>query len=227
MSLLDFARGPALLVAVVVFLAGTAWRLVGVLFLRDPKDLSEPRAAAAWKGIRLIALRSWPRREFLAGSAFSEIAGYTFHVGFLAVLLFNVRHVRGLGNWLAASIGSHTPAALPWPTLGATSSVVLSLVALVALLATLVHRMISPVKRLISNFDDYFSWLVTVAPLVTGLVLALQPEGPRPGGLLAAHYLSVDALLLWFPWGKLIHAFTLMPVRAITGMRFERKGATL
>ncbi|HEV2227428.1 MAG TPA: hypothetical protein VGR86_00605 [Steroidobacteraceae bacterium] len=227
MSLLDFARGPALLVAVAVFLAGTAWRLGGVFFLRDSKDLSEPRRAAAWKGIRLIALRSWPRREFLAGSAFSEIAGYTFHVGFLAVLLFNARHVRGFGNWLAASTGSHIPAAVPWPTLGGTSSVVLSLIALVALLATLAHRLASPVKRLISNFDDYFSWLVTIAPLATGLVLAAQPGAPRPAGLLAAHYLSVDALLLWFPWGKLIHAFTLIPVRAITGMRFERKGATL
>lgn len=227
MSLLDFARGPALLVAVLVFLAGTAWRLMGVLLRRDPKDLSEPRGPAIWKGVRLIALRSWPRREFLPGSAFSEIAGYTFHIGFLAVLLCNVKHVRGLANWLAASIGSHTLAALPLPTLGATSSVVLSAVALVALLATLAHRLVSPVKRLISNFDDYFSWLVTVAPLVTGLILAVQPEGPRPAGLLAAHYLSVDALLLWFPWGKLIHAFTLIPVRAITGVRFERKGATL
>ncbi len=227
MSLLDFARGPALLVAVLVFIAGIAWRLGGVLLLRDAKDLSEPRRADAWKGIRLIALRSWPRREFLAGSAFSEVAGYTFHIGFLAVLLFNVRHVRGLGHWLAAVIGSHAPAAVPWPTLGATSSLVLSLVALVALLATLAHRLASPVKRLISNFDDYFSWLVTIAPLVTGLMLALQPAGPRPAGLLAAHYLSVDALLLWFPWGKLIHAFTLIPVRAITGVRFERKGAAL
>ena len=58
-SLLEFARGPALTWAIWIFVAGTLWRLVGVLLLRTKKDLSAPRNAATWKGLRLIALRSW------------------------------------------------------------------------------------------------------------------------------------------------------------------------
>ena len=93
MTLLEFARGPALTWAFFIFVAGVLWRIVGVLLLRTKKDLSAPRNTATWKGLRLIALRSWPRKEFLEGTAFGEIMGYTFHLGFLAALLFLVPHV--------------------------------------------------------------------------------------------------------------------------------------
>ena len=83
MDLLEFARGPALQWSVSIFIVGVLWRLLGVFLLRSKKDLSEPRNPAAWKGLRLIALRSWPRREFLEGTAFGEVMGYAFHVGFL------------------------------------------------------------------------------------------------------------------------------------------------
>ena len=57
MTLLEFARGPALQWSIFIFIAGVLWRLLGVLLLRSKKDLSEPRNAAAWKGLRLIGLR--------------------------------------------------------------------------------------------------------------------------------------------------------------------------
>ncbi len=34
--------------------------------------------------------------------------------------------------------------------------------------------MTSPVLKLISNFDDYFSWFVTILPLVTGLLIPVR-----------------------------------------------------
>jgi len=86
MTLLDFARGPALQWSVAIFVFGLLWRLVGVFFLRTKVDLSVPRNPATWKGLRLIALRSWPRKEFLEGTAFGEVMGYTFHLGFLVTL---------------------------------------------------------------------------------------------------------------------------------------------
>lgn len=229
MDLLEFARGPGLQWSINVFIAGVLWRLLGVFLLRTKRDLSEPRNRAAWKGLRLIALRSWPRREFLEGTAFGEVTGYTFHVGFLMSLFFLAPHVlffadvaRGLlGTDLRGLVG------FGWPTLPNGIVTLLSAVSVAALLAALVHRIVDPVKRLISNFDDYCSWFVTFLPLVTGMAAFAHLAGWPYERLLAVHLLSVELLLVWFPFGKLMHAFTIFAARGSTGMIFERRGASL
>lgn len=228
-SLLEFARGPALAFAVSIFVAGVAWRLAGIMMLRTKPDLSEPRNAAAWKGLRLIALRSWPRKEFLEGTAFGEVMGYTFHVGFLVSLLFLAQHVLFFGDVFTDLLGFSFSDVFGfgWPTLPTVVVTFLSAVALAALVAVLVHRLTDPVKRLISNFDDYFSWLLTAAPLATGMLAYAHAGGLRYENMLAVHILSAEALLIWFPFGKLMHAFTIFAARGATGMLFERRGASL
>jgi len=94
------------------------------------------------------------------------------------------------------------------------------------LIVVLIHRMVNPVKRLISNFDDYFSWFVTIAPLITGMLATSHIGGPYQI-LLALHILSVELLLVWFPFSKLMHVFTMFTARAVTGALFDRKGAAL
>jgi nitrate reductase gamma subunit len=228
-SLLEFARGPALAWAVSIFIIGVLWRLVGILLLRTRKDLSEPRNRATWKGLRLIALRSWPRKEFIEGTAFGEVMGYTFHVGFLAALLFLVPHVLFFGNVFEGLLGADFSDlfGVRWPTLPTGIITFVSGVALAALVAVLVHRLTNPVKRLISNFDDYFSWLLTAAPLATGMLAYAHAGGAPYETLLGAHILSAEALMVWFPFGKLMHAFLIFGARASQGMLFERKGASL
>jgi nitrate reductase gamma subunit len=227
-SLLEFARGPALTWAIGIFIAGVLWRLVGILLLRTRKDLSEPRKPA-WKGLRLIALRSWPRKEFLEGTAFGEVMGYTFHVGFLAALLFLVPHVLFFENVFSGLLGFafSDVFGVRWPTLPTGIVTFLSAVALAALVAVLIHRLTSPVKRLISNFDDYFSWFLTAAPLATGMLAYAHAGGAPYETLLGVHILSAEALMIWFPFGKLMHAFTIFAARSSQGMLFERKGASL
>ena len=77
--------------------------------------------------------------------------------------------------------------------------------------------------RRISNFDDYFSWLVTVAPLVTGFA-AKSNLWPLYETGLAVHLLSVWLLLIYFPFGKLMHTAWFVTSRYTTGAHFERKG---
>ena len=96
-----------------------------------------------------------------------------------------------------------------------------------ALVAVLIHRLTHPVKRLISNFDDYLSWLLTAAPLTTGMLAFAHAGGAPYETLLAVHLLSVQALMVWFPFGKLMHAFTIFAARSAQGLIFERKGASL
>jgi nitrate reductase gamma subunit len=229
MTLLDFARGPALQWSVAIFVFGLLWRLVGIFFLRIKVDLSAPRNPATWKGLRLIALRSWPRKEFLEGTAFSEVMGYAFHLGFLVTLFFYVPHLLFFESVFEGLLGTDLEGLLGfrWPALPTAAITFLSAISIAALLAVLIHRITNPVKRLISNFDDYFSWLLTLAPLATGMLAYAHAGGIRYETLLGAHILSAEALLLWLPFGKLIHAFTIFAARGATGLIFERKGASL
>jgi nitrate reductase gamma subunit len=229
MTLLEFARGPGLQWSVAIFLFGLLWRLVGIFFLRTKADLSAPRNPAKWKGLRLIGLRSWPRKEFLGGTAFGEVMGYAFHIGFLVTLFFYVPHLLFFEDIFEGLIGTDFEGlfGFRWPALPTAAITFLAAISIAALVAVLVHRVTNPVKRLISNFDDYFSWLLTVAPLATGLLAYAHAGGVRYETLLGVHILSAEALLVWFPFGKLIHAFTIFAARGATGMIFERRGASL
>ena len=77
--------------------------------------------------------------------------------------------------------------------------------------------------KLISNFDDYLSLFLTLLPLVTGILAFAHFGGPYET-LLALHLLSVEAMLVWFPFGKLMHLFLSFPTRYKAGADFGRKG---
>jgi nitrate reductase gamma subunit len=214
MNLLDFARGPALQWSLIILLLGTAWRLIGVLFLAYRADYTQPRRTDAWQGgAWAILRRMWPRPEFFAATRYQLVMAYAFHVGLAIVVFAFVPHIlfiRGLTG-------------LSWPGLPNNIVILAGAITLGALVAMLLRRLSSPVLRLISDWDDYFSWLVTVTPVVTGL-MAYAHLGPRYEHMLAIHLLSVELLFVWFPFGKLMHAVLFVPSRAAIGSSFERKG---
>jgi nitrate reductase gamma subunit len=216
MDLLAFARGPALQWALVIFVLGSLWRLTGILLLRRKPDYTEPRSRATWRGaLKLIVTRTWSRREFRASTAFGQSLGYVFHIGLVVVVFGFVPHILFI----------HSLTGLQWPGLPSSIVYVSGALTVAALVAALVRRLSNPVLRLLSNFDDYFSWLVTVAPVITGL-LAVAHLGARYETLLAIHILSVCLLLAWLPFGKLMHVFLVFISRGTTGALFARKGAS-
>jgi nitrate reductase gamma subunit len=217
MDLLAFARGPALKVALIIFCVGVAWRIVGFALLRLRRDFNKPRAPIVqWmtRGLVAVGSRSWPHPEFIPRTGAGEALGYSYHIGlFILVLLFGP-HIVFLGSFLGVT----------WPGLPSGLITVISVLTLTLFLAVLFRRLTHPVLRMLSNFDDYFSWLVTALVLVTGLAATAHIGAPYET-LLAVHILSVDLLLVWFPFGKLMHAFYLVPSRAINGALLARKGA--
>lgn len=227
MDLLEFARGPALTVATIVLVLGVAWRLVGLLLLRHRADLSAPRNSGTWRGLKLIGLRSWPKKEF-SGAAFIEVLGYAFHLGLFAAVFLYAPHILLLSDVIKAFLPFWLvhPLLAYWPTLPGGVIYFLTSVSVACLLIILAHRLINPVKRLISNFDDYMSWFMTIAPLLTGMA-AYMHVGARYSTLLAIHILSVEALMIWLPFGKLMHMVLMFASRGVTGMLFLRKGAAL
>jgi nitrate reductase gamma subunit len=218
MDALGFARGPALKVAIAVFCLGVAWRIVAFALLRIRRDFNEPRASIVkfWgKGLVTVGSRSWPHREFIGRTGAGEALGYSYHLGLFAVVLLFTPHIAFLGSLFGVT----------WPGLASSVITVISVLTLTLFLAVLFRRVTNPVMRMLSNFDDYFSWFVTMLVMVTGLA-ATAHIGAAYETLLAAHILSVDALLIWFPFGKLMHAFYIFPSRAINGAILARKGAT-
>jgi nitrate reductase gamma subunit len=216
MELLDFARGTALRFAVAVFVLGTLWRLVGVLLLPRLRDLSPPREGAPSPlggALHSIVRRMWPRPNFAQATLFVTVNSYVFHLG-LAVVVFGLApHVLFIRNLVGLS----------WPALPSNLVVGVGVLTLASLLAVLARRIVHPVTRLLSHTGDYLSWLVTALPVATGL-LATSHLGARYETLLALHILSIAAFLIWFPFGKLMHAVLFAFSRGATGMRFGHRG---
>jgi nitrate reductase gamma subunit len=218
MNLLDFARGPALKVSIAVFCLGVAWRIVAFALLRIRFDLNKPRASVfkyMAGGLLTVGSRSWPHREFIGRTGAGEALGYSYHLGLFAVVLLFTPHILFLGSLFG----------LTWPGLPSSLITVLSVLTLTLFTAVLFRRVTNPVMRMLSNFDDYFSWFITMLVLVTGLAATAHIGAPYET-LLGIHILSVDGLLVWFPFGKLMHAFYIFPSRALNGALLARKGAT-
>ncbi len=219
MDLLAFSRGPALTFAMVVFVVGVLWRLIGVLSLPVWRDDSPARegAPAAWIAAPMAVFgKMIPHRTFLKNGMFTIVNGYVLHVGLAICVFAFAPHILFLKSLFGVA----------WPAL--PNGLIFAIGALTAgsLLAALVYRLTSPVLKLISRGEDYLSWALTVLPVVTGLAAASH-IGARYETLLALHFLSICALLIWFPFGKLMHAFLFVFSRGATGIRFGRRGAQL
>jgi len=214
MTLLDFARGPALQWSLLILVCGVMWRITGALLIMARKDLSRPRRKTALRdGLATIATRSLPEHQFEKKIRFQHYTGYAWHIALFVSVLFFGPHILFFESVLGFG----------WPNLPNGIILVTSAIALAILLALVIRRTSHPVLRLISNADDYISIIVVIVPIVTG-ILAFAHLGGRYETLLAIHLLSVEALFVWFPFGKLIHTALTFPSRFHAGATFGRRG---
>lgn len=215
MDLLDFARGSAMQVAIYVFIVGSLWRVVGVLLLQRKADHSMARQAGGLAGaLKVIWTRGFTAPAFKKETMYGKTLGYALHIGLFLAVFFFVPHIvffKGLFG-------------LSWPGLPNNVIFFIGVVSVGVGLALLIRRLTNPVLKLISNFDDYFSWFVTLLPLLTGLIMPIR-FGIRYETLLAIHILSVALLLIWLPFSKLAHVYFVFISRGTTGAILERRGA--
>ena len=225
MSLLEIERGPALWVSLAVLVAGSAWRVLAVWRLGAQPDLSEPREARPLAGaLRGVLAHMVPRKDVSHGTVLAYFNGYVYHLG-LAVIVFGyLPHIQFVERLMGFS----------WPALPEPVVFVAVGLTFVSLFLALMERLTDPVRRLLSNFDDYFSWFVVFLPLATGMIALNQPypAGPAAAPALdplpvAVHLLSVELLFVWLPFGKLGHAFLVFFSRGMTGAALARKGAAI
>ncbi len=116
----------------------------------------------------------------------------------------------------------HDLIGLSWPSLPTPAVDAFAVISIIAMLAVLINRLSNKVMRYLTGFEDILTWLVTFLPLVTGYI-AFHRIGFTAPSLLAIHLLSVELLLVVFPFTKLMHTFTLFMARwyngAISGYR--------
>ena len=96
MTLLDFARGPALEASLIIFVVGTIWRFLGALLLPWRLIAAEPRKGApspfvaALKG---IVVKFWPYEPFQKAGVVQFVNGYIFHFGLAIVVFLFAPHI--------------------------------------------------------------------------------------------------------------------------------------
>jgi nitrate reductase gamma subunit len=213
MSFLELTEGPLWYFAAAVFVAGVIWRLVGILRLGRPADRSVARASSIGGALKAIALHSVPHGGNLSRTVYHFVVGYAFHIGLFALLFFAAPHVDFIRDRILG---------FGWPALPRWGFIIAAEAAFAGLILLWIRRMTDPVMRKLSDWDDHAATWLTFIVMLTGC-LALQESHD---GLRALHMLSVEALLVYFPFSRLMHAFTFAFSRAYTGATYGRRGVT-
>ena len=212
---LNWVRGPGFQIAAIIFVAGVIIRFAEILLLGRKTNLAEAKGSEMSSGLRTIVSRSVPDKSTFQRSMITVVAGYIFHLGLFITIFLFAPHILMFKD----VIGFGWPS-LPTPVVDATA-----IVTIIALLAVLVHRMRNNVLKFLTTTEDYLVWLLTILPLITGYIAfhRIGVIGMTPPTLLAIHILSVELLLVMFPFTKLMHTFTVVLSRwyggAISGYR--------
>lgn len=209
---LNWVRGPAFEIATVIFIAGVIIRFLEIFLLGRKNNLAEAKGSEMSGGLHTIVSRSIPDKNTLKRSTFKIISGYLFHLGLLVIIVFYAPHILFFKEIFGFS----------WPSLPTAIVDAFAVVSIITLIAVLIHRLRDKVLKFLSTTEDYIVWFLTILPLITGYI-AFHRIGMTAPSLLAVHILSVELLMIAFPFSKLMHAFTLVIARwyngAISGYR--------
>lgn len=215
-DLLLWARGPLLHLALIIFIFGVTLRLIEILSAGRKIEYATKRGNGAIGGLRTLFSRFVAEKTVFHHSAFIIITGYIFHIGLFLIVLFFIPHILIIQDIAGFS----------WPGLPSKWINGISIITMMAMIALLVNRFTHPVLRFLSTFQDYLTWSVTFLPILTGYMAFNHMLLPYPL-MLALHLLSVELLLILFPFTKLMHTFTAFISRWYTGMNAAHRGVRI
>lgn len=211
MTFLEFVEGPLFYVSGTIFLVAAIWRLAGLIRLGRRKDISPPKGSAALGFIKGNLRHFVPRAIFSRRTWMHLVGGYSFHLGLFVLLLFAAPHAAFIKDRL---IGVDLPVLPRW------GFIVAAEIAFAGLIVLWVRRISDPVMRLISDADDHIGSWLTFLVMLSGCFSMQESHD----ALRATHMLIVDIWLIYFPFSRLMHAFTFFLSRGNTGATYGRKG---
>lgn len=210
---LNWVRGPGFQIATVIFVAGLVIRMMEILLLGRKTNLAEANGPEMSSGLKTIITRSIPDPDTFNRSTFIVVAGYIFHIGLFVTIFMFAPHILLIKDVIGIS----------WPALPTAIVDALAVISIIALLALLVHRLNDKVRNYLTHFEDLLVWFVTITPLITGYI-AFHRIGMTGPMLLGIHILSVELLMVVFPFTKLMHAFTVFMARWYSGATSGYRG---
>ncbi len=210
MTFLQFVEGPLFYFSAAVFVLAAAWRVFGLIRMGRKRDISPPKGSAAAGFVKGNLRHFIPRGMFARRTWIHIIGGYSFHIGLFVLFFFGAFHIAFIEKYLGFS----------WTPLPRWGFILVSEIAFAGLIVLWVRRISDPVMRLISDWDDHVGTWLTFLVMLTGC-LALQESHDVLRGI---HMLFVDIWLIYFPFSRLMHAFTFVLSRGHTGATYGRKG---
>ncbi|RME16068.1 MAG: hypothetical protein D6801_06180 [Alphaproteobacteria bacterium] len=213
-DLLMWARTTGFDIALAIMVGGILLRVVEIVVLGRKKDLARPKGNPVAQGLKTIFTRSLPRKGMVKEAPVTYVGGYLFHIGFAVAFLFLGAHIALITDLTG----------LGWPEANKALIETAAAVAVVALIALAWTRFSNPVRRMLTTFDDWLVWTLSILPLVTGYIAVNKLFGDGTL-MMAIHMLSAEALMVAFPFTKLMHAVTFAMARYYNGSIQGRKGA--
>ena len=207
----DIIDGPLWYFSLFVFAIGVIWKLVTIVFAKSKTDLSAARASAVPGAIKTVFSRFIADKSMAPSIRLQIVAGYMFHLGLFALLFFAAPHILFLEEHFLG---------FGWTPMPHWAFIVASQFAFLGLLMLWLHRILNPDSRLISTADDHIAAILTFLVMLTGCLALLESFH----ALRLLHRFSVELFLIYFPFSRLMHAFTFIPSRAFTGAWFGRRG---
>ena len=210
---LAWVRGTGFQIASMIFVFGIIVRFFEILMLGRKANLAEAKGSEMNGGFNTIVSRFVPDKGVFKRSTFTIVSGYIFHIGLFVTIFLFAPHIIIYKDVIGVT----------WPSLPTPIVDAIAVITIITLVAVLVHRLRDPLMKYLSTSQDYFVWFVTILPLVTGYI-AFHRIGMTAPSLLAVHILSVELLLVVFPFTKLTHTFTLFLARWYNGATHGYKG---
>lgn len=217
-DVLEFARGPFFQVALLVFVAGMAYRLFRVVALGWAPDRVKGKGSKLGgavksfaKGILIWPFVPWVKNAFKRNPVI-YLAGGLFHLGLFVVIFLGAAHVLAWKSLLGFA----------WPSLPLPIVDWLAAGAIVAMIALAINRLVNPVLKLISGPAEWLNLLAVFLPMVTGYIMTHHLFF-RYEVLFSLHMLAVDVLLIWIPLSRISHFMFYFFSKSIHGAQFGKR----
>ncbi len=211
MSFIEFTEIYFWRFSLIIFSLGIIYRVFLSLSIKQEKDLS---VAREYNYKTLLSNLLHPAINSNSSRKISTLFfSYMLHIGLFIIVFFYAPHIV----FISKKIG------LSWQEIPEWIFIIITQLTFISLLILSLRRLLDPVLKILSNLDDHLSNILLFLVILTGCMALMQSFEI----LKAIHMLFVDLLLIYFPFSKLMHTFSIINSRYKTAVLYSRKGVKL
>jgi nitrate reductase gamma subunit len=204
----EFSRGPLVWMAFIVFLGGSAYRIISIIITARKDKVVLPYMK--WKyGLRSILhwITPFGARNMRIRPGFTVLT-YLFHACVILVPLLTLGHVTlWKESW-----------GISWWTLPETLSKIMTFFVIFAGIVFVFRRIADPTVRFVTSASDFILVVIVLAPFITGLLAHYQIFPYRI--MIIIHMWTGALWLAVIPFTRIVHMLFFPLLRAYMGCEF-------